>query len=171
MPVGHCWGCYPGTLSFQSSRWRHNERDGVSNYQPHDCLLNRLLRCKSKKTSKLRVIGLCAGNSPVTGEFPAQMASNAENVSIWWRHHGGGDIKCRCVDKDGHFTPVYSERSASLKVLISNRAHWLDPIEGRVSVRLSHSQFKFDGKYSHLVAIILLQILHMPRQHSMCKIL
>ena len=27
------------------------------------------------------------GNSPVTGEFPAQRASNAENVSIWWRHH------------------------------------------------------------------------------------
>ena len=31
--------------------------------------------------------GFCAGNSPVT-ESPAQMASNAENVSIWWRHHG-----------------------------------------------------------------------------------
>ena len=30
-----------------------------------------------------------AGNSPVTGEFPAQMASNAENVSIWWRHYDG----------------------------------------------------------------------------------
>ena len=41
----------------------------------------------TKKTSKLRVTGLCAGNSPGTGEFPAQMASNAENVSIWWRHH------------------------------------------------------------------------------------
>ena len=39
------------------------------------------------KTSKLRVTGLCAGSSPGTGEFPAQMASNAENVSIWWRHH------------------------------------------------------------------------------------
>ena len=36
-----------------------------------------------KKTSKLRVTGLCAGKSPVTGEFPAQRASNAENVSIW----------------------------------------------------------------------------------------
>ena len=24
---------------------------------------------------------------PGTGEFPAQMASYAENVSIWWRHH------------------------------------------------------------------------------------
>ena len=44
-------------------------------------------RRRSKKTSKLRVTGLCAGNSPVTGEFPAQRASNVENVSIWWRHH------------------------------------------------------------------------------------
>ena len=35
-------------------------------------------RRRSKKTSKRRVTGLCAGNSPVTGEFPAQMASNAE---------------------------------------------------------------------------------------------
>ena len=40
-----------------------------------------------KKTSKLRVTGLCVGNSPGTGELPAQMASYAENVSIWWRHH------------------------------------------------------------------------------------
>ena len=69
-------------------QWRHNERDGVSNHQPHDCLLNGLFRFRSKKTSKLCVTGLCAGNSPGTGEFPAQRASNAENVSIWWRHHG-----------------------------------------------------------------------------------
>ena len=32
-------------------------------------------------------LAICVGNSPGTGEFPAQMASNAENVSIWWRHH------------------------------------------------------------------------------------
>ena len=69
-------------------RWRHNDHAGVSNHQPHGCLLNRLFRRKSKKTSKLRVTGHCAGNSPGTGEFPAQMASYAENVSIWWRHHG-----------------------------------------------------------------------------------
>ena len=68
-------------------QWRHNGRDTVSNHLPHDCLLNRLFRRRSKKTSKLRVTGLCAGNSPGTGEFPAQMASNAENVCIWWRHH------------------------------------------------------------------------------------
>ena len=40
-----------------------------------------------EKTSKLRVTGLCEGNSPVTDEFPAQRASNAEIVPIWWRHH------------------------------------------------------------------------------------
>ena len=51
-------------------------------------LLNRVFKRRSKKTLKLRVTGLCAGNSPATGEFPAQMASNAENVSIWWRYHG-----------------------------------------------------------------------------------
>ena len=45
---------------------------------------------RSKKTSKLCVTGLCEGNSPVTGEFPAQRVGNAEIVSIWWRHHGLG---------------------------------------------------------------------------------
>ena len=70
-----------------SLQWRHNGRDGVSNHQPHHCLLNRLIRRRSKKTSKLRVTDLCAGNSQVTGEFPAQMTSNTENISIWWRHN------------------------------------------------------------------------------------
>ena len=71
-----------------SLQWHHNGHNGISNHQPHDCLLNRLFRRRSKKTSKLRVTGLCERNSPVTGEFPAQRASNAENVSIWWCHHG-----------------------------------------------------------------------------------
>ena len=48
-----------------------------------------VFRCRSKKTSKLRVTGLCAGNSRVTSVFPALKASNAENISIWWRHHHG----------------------------------------------------------------------------------
>ena len=68
--------------------WRHIGHDGVSNHQPHNYLLNRLFRCRSNRTSKLRVTGLCEGNSSVTGEFLEQGASNAENVSIWWRHHG-----------------------------------------------------------------------------------
>ena len=57
-------------------QWRHNERDDVSNHQHRDCLLYSLFRRRSKKTSKLRVTGLCAGNSQVTGEFSAQRVNN-----------------------------------------------------------------------------------------------
>ena len=87
------WACRLATIvgaqsvSASPLRWRHNGGASVSNHQPHECLLNRLIRCRSKETSKLRVAGLCVGNSPGTGEFPAQMARNAENVPIWWRHH------------------------------------------------------------------------------------
>ena len=89
---------------------KHASRTGPSNYIPlkyvgrnycphyNDVIMGAMAsqspasrlftqQCRSKKTSKLRVTGLCAGNSPGTGEFPAQMASNAENVSIWWRHY------------------------------------------------------------------------------------
>ena len=64
--------------------WRHNDHDGVSNHQPRRCLLNHLFRRRSKKTSKLRVTGLC--------EFPARWIPRTKdqlrgNVSIWWRHH------------------------------------------------------------------------------------
>ena len=91
--IGTCigqWTGEPAGLPSQykmTLQWRHNEQDDVSNHQPHDCLLKCLFRRISKKTSKLRVTGLFEGNSPGTGEFPAQRASNAENVSIWWRHH------------------------------------------------------------------------------------
>ena len=70
-------------------QWLHNEHGGVSNHQPCDAIvcLTVYSRRRSKKTSKLRVTGLCGGNSPVTGEFPAHRPSNAENVFIWWVHH------------------------------------------------------------------------------------
>ena len=76
--TSRCKGC---TL-----QWRHNELNGVSNHQPHDCLLNRLFRRRSKKTSKLLVTGLCVGNSPGPVNS-TQRASYTENVSIWWRYH------------------------------------------------------------------------------------
>ena len=69
----------------------HNGRDGVSNDQPHDCLLSRVFMRRSKKTSKLGVTGLCAGNSPVTGEFPVQRASYAEMLPF-----DDVNMKCHC---------------------------------------------------------------------------
>ena len=78
----------------------HNGHDGAPNHQPYDCLLNCLFRWGAdiEKTSKLRVTGLCEGNSPVTGEFPAQRTSNTENVSIWWHHHEF----CWCEVSEAH---------------------------------------------------------------------
>ena len=73
--------------SIKTLQWRHNGPDGVSNHRRYDCLVNCLVRRRSKKTSKLRVTGLCTGNSPATGEFPVQKTSNAENGSIWWHHY------------------------------------------------------------------------------------
>ena len=69
------------SLAFYPLQWRHNEHDGVSSHRCLLCLLNCWFSRRSKKISKLRVTGLCTGNSPVTSEFPAQKVSNAENVS------------------------------------------------------------------------------------------
>ena len=74
-----------------SLRWRHNGRDGVSNHQPHQCLLNRLFEYRSKKTSKLRVTGLCVGNSP--GNSPHKCQSRGKCFHLmtssccWMAHH------------------------------------------------------------------------------------
>ena len=57
----HGWPCHHTQMALH---WCHNDHDGISNHQPHSCLLSRLFRRRSKKTSKLRVTGLCGGNSP-----------------------------------------------------------------------------------------------------------
>ena len=77
---------YLAALFIVALQWRHNERDGISNHQPYDCSLNRLVKENIKAP---RHWPLC-GNSPVTGELSAQRASNAENISIWSRQHGDG---------------------------------------------------------------------------------
>ena len=91
----------------RSLQWRHNGRDSVSSHQPHECLLNRLFGYRSKKTSKLHVIGLCAGNSPEIGEFPGQMASNAESVFIWWRHRVNDNATITKHDKTMYICEIY----------------------------------------------------------------
>ena len=104
---GTAWEQLQHYLPF-ALQWRHNEHDSVPNHQPHHCWLNRLFRRRSKKKLKLRVTGLCAG----TGEFPAQMASNAENVSISLRLHGGVEATVQQMDSR---SPVDFSRSLASK--------------------------------------------------------
>ena len=83
----------------------------VSNHRRFDGLLNRWFRRRSKKTKKLRVIGLCKRNLPVTGEFQPLKASNAVDVSIWWRHH---NLRWKLINSN---TFTYNRRSFFLSFL------------------------------------------------------
>ena len=89
-----CLNCHQTRASVTSTRsheahalqWRHDVRHGVSNHQPHDCLLNRLFRRGSKKTSKLRVTGLCEGwpvNSPHKGPVTWKMFPFDDVIMFW----------------------------------------------------------------------------------------
>ena len=125
IPIQVRWYLFIESAFLFSLQWRHNRRDRVSNHQPHDCLLNRLFRHRSKKTSKLRVTGLCVGNSPGAGEFPAQMASNAENVSIWWRYHDLLDSTL-AISRNG-MSPLYTNcprRDQSMPPFLATNETW-----------------------------------------------
>ena len=86
-----------------SLRWRHNERDSVSNHQPHGCLLNSLLSRRSKKTLKLRVTGLRVGNSPGPVNSPhkgpvSRKMFPFDDVIMFkrmWRHYDEVNIASR----------------------------------------------------------------------------
>ena len=114
----HQWK--PLSWYISSLQWRHNVRDSVSNHQPHDCLLNRLFRRRSKKTSKLRITGLWNGNifrvtGPLWGEFtghrwiPHTKASDAERlmfslICVWINsgvnNREAGDLRRHCAHYD-----------------------------------------------------------------------
>ena len=70
------WQFFEHYLGIIALQWRHNGPDSVSNHQPRECLLSRLIKRRSKKTSKLRVTGNCAGspvNSPHKGPVTRTM--------------------------------------------------------------------------------------------------
>ena len=85
LPVGSSyfiWHYHTVTIPQCSTlQWRNTERDDVSNHQLHDCLPNRLFKAQIKENTN------APRHWPLWGEFTAQRASNAENASIWWRHH------------------------------------------------------------------------------------
>ena len=104
---------------YSSLRWRHNDHDSVSNHQPHGCLLNRLFRRRSKKTSKLRVTGLCVGNSPgpvnsphkgpvTRKKFPFDdviMFWNCPQMDVVWTYCWYNNTSCNGLVRPGNFKP------------------------------------------------------------------
>ena len=100
---------YPTTL-----QWRHNERDGVSNQQPHDCLLKRLFRPRSKKTSKLCVTGLCEG-------IHRWSVNSQHKGPVTWKLFPFDDV----IMKDSYCTVIaantYRQISNTRRTLVGNK--------------------------------------------------
>ena len=130
--------------------WRHNGHDVVSNHQPNDCLLIRSFRRRSRKMPKLRVTGLCVGNSPETGEFPTQMASNAENVSIWWRHHRQTVSQHWFTYRHQAFTWTNVDQDVWNMALLGHRYRWIVAISSHNSADLKYDRFSFLLGYCRL---------------------
>ena len=144
-------------------RWRHNGPDSVSNDQHHDCLLNRLFRRRSKKTSKLRVTGLCVGNSPGTGEFSAQMAIYAENVSISWRHHGFRTSKWL---HNNQKLPTTETKFSSLSALKVVNLTTFSAVSDKNFIEMK--TFPFQGRWDVLGFWCYVLILYKSHMNSKC---
>ena len=97
-----------GCLLGFTLQWRHNDQDSVSNHQPHGCLLNRLFRSRSKKTSKLCVTGLCVGkspgpmNSPHKGPVTRKMFPFDDVIMNELRHVLGVQYLCKVIRSLGN---------------------------------------------------------------------
>ena len=153
--------------------WRHNDHGGVSNHQPYHWLLNRLFRPRSKKTSKLRVIGLCAGNSPgpvnsphkwpVTRKmFPFDdviMKSTTSGkdwmpIYLWGRYKG----------YHGYFYPIGTV--CNFEILASQANSLLDIyFSGFIQKNNKVINFRWTGHYSAVITLSTLsQILKIDTQ-------
>ena len=149
----------------------HNGRDGVSNHQLYHCLLNRLFRRKSKKTLKFRVTGHLCGEFTVRQCIPAKMASNAENVSIWWRHHGEESTGDQWIlhTKDWwcrkHFHVVTSSKR------VGRNGHWNAPVW--LSVHLDVAPFilvALSTKYTDCIIVFSFLFHNFQKHFYDCRI-
>ena len=109
MPL--CCLCSISKRGLGALQRRHNGRDGISNHQPHDCLLKSLFRRSSKKASKLRVTGpLWLLNSPpkgpVTRKNTARIATSS--ITIWYQ-----TVKCMWTGLSAVLQDVMSPLSCS----------------------------------------------------------
>ena len=110
--------------------WRHNDHNGVSNHQPHHCLLKRLFRRISRKTSKLRITGLCMGNSPGPVNSPHKGPVTRKmfpfddvNALCPLRQVGS----CRCQDgKISAVSYLLYQRYCEDVLTISLKTNWFD---------------------------------------------
>ena len=110
--------------------WRHNRRDGISNQQPHDCLLKCLFRPRSKKTPNSSASLACVrGIHRWSVNSPCKRSVTRQNVSIWWRHHEKWN-QCNMVRK---LATLITASISTEKWLISIKISWKFVSEGPIN--------------------------------------
>ena len=94
-----------------------------------------------RKNQSSASLALCAENSPVTGDFPAQRANDAENVTIGWRHHAvrliSSTLVRLLVSQTRHRT--FETKSCDTSVILDISGNLLTAIDGNGYVILSHT--------------------------------
>ena len=93
-----------------------------------------------RKHQSPALLALCVGNSPGTGEFSAHMASNAENVSIWWRHH------VQSSSRSGRFTCWIRNAVRFCKASVEERPWY---IQERIMQPMRQSQASWPDQRAH----------------------
>ena len=111
-----------------SLKWRHSERDGVSNHQHHDCLSNGLFRRKSKKTSAALVfvwgIHRWPVNSPHKGPVTRKMFPYDDVIMLWIRMTSQTLWQSSYQKMVVNVATNYNTESRFSSVIIENR-HWI----------------------------------------------
>ena len=68
-------------------QWRHDKCDRVSNRRRLHCLLNCWSGADQRKHRSSASLAFVREIHRLQVGSPHKKASNAENISIWWRHH------------------------------------------------------------------------------------
>ena len=135
------WYFFTHFMTFGTSiRWCHNGLDSISNHQPHDCLLNRLFRHRSKKTSKLRVTGLCAVNSPHKWPLTRKMTSSC-TMSYHWVITNAPVSKC----VQAHVVHACMHQHGCMYVVILKLSLWQLPMQPMKQIVSRSKDFHFIG--------------------------
>ena len=86
-----------------TSQWHHNERDGVSNHQPHDCLLNRSDQRKHQSSAPLAFVrGIHRGPLKTPHKRPVTRNMTPFDdvfMKLWWITREASNIK-QVVDQE-----------------------------------------------------------------------
>ena len=88
--VNAIWHRYPGVMQLSQRTWHYSDfiMGPMASQITSTIVYWTVCSCPDEKKIKLRFTGLCEGNSPVTGEFPAQRSVTRNSFSIWKRHYG-----------------------------------------------------------------------------------